>query len=508
MNIFEIVNHSCETKQILSESWQTLTEDQKTYLTRLEQQLWPLMESLVKVFEQRLDPQEIENIFSAAEKQHAGKKTAAGQAADLSGQTIQKINQFLDKQGSRLQETEPVKNFDQKAEQLKTQIQDKLGSDAGVIKQVDRYVDWAKQNPGKTAFVIGVLTAAAAFAGGAAGGAAVGFLLRSANELIKGESASTAVGKAAKTAAIGGLVGASLDAIGDALSDGLESVALEQNPDIKTAQLNYQSSGTGQPTVNLEAQAYGRTQDVDFIDQKFSAAIEALKAGDADAYAAEWSDLQERVAEINTLEYMSDIAQDQDQAETWLERTERFDEATDAIAATVQASVQEKSSKQESVNEAPKDVARRAGQKAKQVAQGAAKQTTQKVTKRKLMKAWEKQGKPLDTGSIANILKDAGLTTDEISDLGSDFDLDIGKPKKSLKKGATTTGPDGGHYEWKGAQWVNKKTGRVAKKDVGKKLSQRYKQSQKTDSPDLSSLAAEIKNNDLVDQTIQYLKSN
>jgi hypothetical protein len=57
--------------------------------------------------------------------------------------------------------------------------------------------EWAKANPGKTAAIIGVLTTLAAVAGGPAGGAIAGQILKGAAELMKGEKLSTAVGKGA-----------------------------------------------------------------------------------------------------------------------------------------------------------------------------------------------------------------------------------------------------------------------------------------------------------------------
>ena len=42
------------------------------------------------------------------------------------------------------------------------------------------------------------------------------------------------------------------------------------------------------------------------------------------------------------------------------------------------------------------------------------KQLANKVTKEKLMKAWKKMGEPTDTGSIINILSDAGLLRTQI----------------------------------------------------------------------------------------------
>src|SRR6056297_2721718 len=139
------------------------------------------MEELTVLFEQRLDPKEIEKLFTAAEEQSTGKLTKGGKtakgakdAAKLGADTIKQVNQKINELGKKLQDTEPVKNLDAQVEKLKQDIKQKAGDDSKIIQQVEKYGDWAKENPGKSAFVIGVLTAAAAFAGGPAGGAAVG----------------------------------------------------------------------------------------------------------------------------------------------------------------------------------------------------------------------------------------------------------------------------------------------------------------------------------------------
>jgi uncharacterized protein YoxC len=435
MNVFEILNHECATRQILSESWQELSESQKTYLIEFEKQMWPLMESLVVLFEKKLSPEEIENIFSQAEETYKEKLTKTGKAAKVGSDTLRKINQQLDKLGKKLQDTEPVQNFDQKIEKLKQDIKQKSDNDSKIIKQVEKYGAWAKENPGKTAFVIGVLTAAAAFAGGPAGGAAVGFLLRSANEMLKGESASGSIGKAAKTAAVGALAGAGIDAIGDALSGAAESVALENFPDTKRLEMNFSKIGDGE-AIFKDVQAYGRPEDIDFVGSKFDSAIDSLKEGDYETYQAEWQAMQEKVAEMNSIEYMQDIVDDEERAMAWYEKTQTLDSTLDAVAAGIQGAAQEKSNNTESVNEDARDAAKNLGKKAKQTAQGVAKQTAQKITKRKLMKAWEKQGKPLDAASIYDILSNAGLSSDEVQNLG------LEKPESTTSSDSDNTGED------------------------------------------------------------------
>jgi hypothetical protein len=139
---------------------------------------------------------------------------------------------------------------------------------------------------------------------------------------------------------------------------------------------------------------------------------------------------------------------------------------------------------------------------------GAIKQTAKnignKVTADKLMKMWKKMGEPTDSGSIANILQDAGLSDDQIKSIGQtskvaldpaeepaadasgtdtaqkgaqtdeptvDTDGD-GKPDApAAKKGpAVKDGPiakgtvqnkGGKDYRWEGALWVDVETNKA-----------------------------------------------
>ena len=57
-------------------------------------------------------------------------------------------------------------------------------------------------------------------------------MLRGATELLKGEQLSTAVGKGAKSAAIGGLVGAGAKELGGMLSSTMQAVADQLHPGV------------------------------------------------------------------------------------------------------------------------------------------------------------------------------------------------------------------------------------------------------------------------------------
>ena len=224
MKLNEVTSN--QSSKILNESWETLTEAQQTYMIKSERELWPLMEQLVKVFEAELTASQIQQIFADAEKvamASGDNKSALGKAgsavasaAKLPVDVMKAVNAKINELGKMAQKTGPVANADAKVEQLKKDI---TQSNPKLASKIEAVSDWVKANPKKASLGVAILTAAAAFAAGPAGGAAVGFLLRSTNEMLKGEKLSTSVGKAAKTAAVGALAGVVLDNLGDVVLD-------------------------------------------------------------------------------------------------------------------------------------------------------------------------------------------------------------------------------------------------------------------------------------------------
>jgi len=586
MNIFEIVSYDCKSRHYLAEGWQSLTESQKKVIHECEQELWPLMEELVSLFEQRLKPEQIEKLFTAAEKQSTDKLTKSGKAAkgakdavNLGADTIKKVNQKINELGKKLQDTTPVKNLDVQVEKLKQEIKQKAGDDSKIIQQVEKYGDWAKQNPGKSAFVIGVLTAAAAFAGGPAGGAAVGLLLRSANEMLKGNKASSAVGKAAKTAAVGALAGMAFDTIGDSVVDNiatageedLESMLqsfdeanLESAMDgISSEYANLLDELEGARTVRLSGNVNNFLYNYDVVlppdlyeqyselensvqeamrqsgsfsdeamaetakfhdfmaevqndpmQQQYRGALAALEAAQSESENLSPEQLDDLVSGIDNLRDKVDALSNADAtiASAVQAATQEATAAADnAIKATPVKSDSEKQS--ESIHEDLKS-------KIKGAASNLKKQATQAVTKQKLTKVWQKQGKPLDYGSIVKIMQGQGLTTDEISNISqaAKVELPVKSQVKGIKPGQTQKGPEGNDYEWKGAQWVNKSTGRVAQKQVAQELTKSAKEkssqssieigsNQTSSSVNINALANEIKKRGLSDEIRKLLST-
>lgn len=176
------------------------------------------------VTEAALSKQQITQLFTSIEKgaDEAGdNRTGVGKAKDIAGlpvEALKWIDGKINELGRAVQQAGPVKNADQKFDELKTKIGAK---DSKVVNAVKAVSDWAKANPGKASIAVGILTAAAAIAGGPLGGAVAGFLARATKDLLQGEKLSTAVGKSVKTAAYGALAGAAIQGITDNIIDNI-----------------------------------------------------------------------------------------------------------------------------------------------------------------------------------------------------------------------------------------------------------------------------------------------
>jgi hypothetical protein len=171
--------------------------------------------------EAQLSTAQINALFGAVEQNatdSGSNRTIVGKGKDV----VNAVNDGINKVGRALQNTAPVKAFDQKFEQLKGSVSAKFPE---LEKQLSAIGEYAKQNPGKTQAIVTVLTILAGVATGGTGGAIAGQLLRGSLELMKGEKLSTAIGKGAKTAAIGFVTGVISDKIGDMFSGDPESVA-------------------------------------------------------------------------------------------------------------------------------------------------------------------------------------------------------------------------------------------------------------------------------------------
>ena len=591
MKILDAIEYQNQTRQILSEGYQDLTESQKIYLNRWEKELWPLLEEYNRLAEATLTTDQIQDIFKGAEQQSiAGgqNKTmlgkvggAVGAAAKLPVDIAKAVDKKINELGRMAQNAGPVKNMDAKFEELKKKIGDK---DSKIVAGVKRVSDWAKDNPGKASLAVGILTTVAAFAGGPAGGAAAGLVLRASKELLRGEKLSTAVGKSAKTAAYGALAGLAIQGLTDnmidniatgseaeaeAMMDAFEKANFKDAVDGAVADAGFEA-GVLDGAQNLKMSGningfyynYDLTMTADQVAQ-YKALSDA--AANAETFSPEYykaagelhgflsttqSQNESLTALAKTVMNIPKDALTSDQLDAAIAVLDNADASIEKImdiggpaAAAAQGALQTVDSNKEKMHnvkpisnkekeqleldlqgggdkkESIEDIdvmehlfeqyllekekqgelplnnpnslgakfKRGVGKAAGAVGKGAkavggtvksvGKELGQKVTAKKLNRAWVKLGKPTDSGSIYNLLSSQGLSDDSISAIGKSAEVNLASTTSSAgdtaTSGSTATSKDGPNitnrmsgaqkagFTWKGGQWVNDKTGKI-----------------------------------------------
>jgi hypothetical protein len=425
-----IESHIHEGRRLLRESCDGLTESQRIIVEGVYNELSPLIEA-------SLAPQQIQQLFGEIEKAATAggdNRTGLGLGVDVAKEANKAINNL----GKWLQDTTPVKMFDQKFEQLKGKVSTKFPA---LAKQLTSMGEWAKANPGKTAAIIGVLTTLAAVAGGPAGGAIAGQILKGAAELLKGEKLSTAIGKGAKAAAFGWLTGKAVDFIGSALTDPMMAQAKELGRDIVKANYKATIDEIGGEFGNrfgtfATGELYGKAADVADIKDVWKAGVDAWKSGDYMRADSMFKSAGDMTAALAKPEYLDAIADTVDKAQLMKSGAEEMSKFFDKMSMVAQGAgtAATGNSKKESVyrqtrplsegqvyltfkrieqlNEGPMDwIKDKAGKAADWVGKKATNLTTV-VTADKLNSAWQDAGSPTDSEELKQFLTGQGVKAD------------------------------------------------------------------------------------------------
>lgn len=326
--------------------------------------------------EAQMSAQDIANVFKQTEKtmsDSGANRTAIGMGKDVASA----VNNAINKVGKWLQNTKPVQDFDNKFIKLKADIATKNPKIANALTKLGAY---AKANPGKTAAVIGILTTIAAVAGGPAGGAIAGQILRGSVELLKGEKLSTAVGKGAKTAAIGYGLGKLADwtkeIITTAGGDRIVQFTFGNH-----GQVNFDDAGkiTG-PIVTNSGTVINPGDPAYAEVSKRAMALFKQSQIDSAKSAADFSNFMGDSVVLTTAQVNQLFEHIQNEGiGDWVKG--KWDAAKGAVANKV-ATV--------------------------------GKNITTKVTADKLYKAWVKAGQPDDSGQVIQVLKQLGVKDEHI----------------------------------------------------------------------------------------------
>lgn len=422
--------HMRSSRQILAESVSDLNVAQRRIVEGIYGELRPLIEA-------SLTADQITRLFGEVEKTATASgdnRSALGKAADVP----KKANEIINNIGKWLQDTTPVKMADQKFEQLKAKVSAKFPE---LDKQLTGLGSWMKENPGKSAAIIGVLTALASLAGGPVGGAIAGQVLRGAAELVKGEKLSTAVGKGIKTAALGYLSGKAFEMLGGWLAGfreqsipfGAEDAGLEQVSWSATKSLKAPGMEWTQSTQGFNALV--RPEEAEAI----RAAMAGVKAGDASAFDS----LLTVAREVNSKDYKAGLdaavqgawkaAKDNDSLLQFINTAKQGLQAgaQGAVAASTGSEKKESYYRQqrplsegqvylvfnriERLDEGPMDWIKDKAGKAAAWAGKKVGNLTNTVTADKLNSAWQAAGSPTDSEELKKFLQDQGVSPEIIN---------------------------------------------------------------------------------------------
>jgi hypothetical protein len=429
------------SQSILKESCDGLTLEQKRIVEGIYNEFVPLIEA-------SLTADQITQIFSTVEKSatDAGSnRTMLGKAADVSG----KVNDVINNVGKWLQDTTPVKMADQKFEQLKAKVGAKFPD---LDKQLTGMGTWMKENPGKSAAIIGVLTALASLAGGPVGGAIAGQVLKGASELIKGEKLSTAVGKGLKAAAVGWLAGKSMEAVGKMIANAYEY--FNPQPIHGFVQYYQENIGNGLPNIFRDAHIVGNKEQLGQFNQMWGSAAKQWQSGNFEGARDAFSQAQDFAIKITNDTYTAMGTTDPGEpirklkdlfvglsaaAQGAATGAAGYDKQGKPVEAAKESYYRQSRPLSEGqvylvfdrvvkLNEGPiwdkvKGVAGKAvgavAQKAGQIGTN----LTTKITADKLNSAWQKAGSPMDSEEVAAILKQAGVGDDIVGKVYTDLKL-------------------------------------------------------------------------------------
>jgi hypothetical protein len=443
------------SRKLLENNVKGLNPHQRTIIEGIYCEFIPLIEAT-------LTQDQILQIFQQVEQG----STQAGTNRTVLGKTIdytKKANEIINNIGRYLQNTQPVQQADQKFQNLKNDLSQKYPN---LEKTLSSWGVWMKSNPGKSAFVIGLLTALASVGTGPMGGAIVGQVLRGASELVKGEKLSTAVGKGAKTAALGYAAGAAANALGGLVGGAAKVISDNLFPGAQ--RLNLTLKATGYPYQNFSV--VGKPEDIariaDFWDRQ-------IVNGNL-PYDVTLGALKTYLKPLSDPSYLADLTRNKEIRDTisaMAQNTIKGLEAAGAIAqgaasgsgmgpamdptaAKMGSSKQsvptqpkpqdkymvgqrmassqqtplsesqiyliigkivEKHNLNEGIMDKLKGAAQSAASKATNFVATKGKNLTTKITADKLLQVWNKAGKPTDSDELAKILVNAGVSDNIVS---------------------------------------------------------------------------------------------
>ena len=333
-----------------------------------------------KLVEYEMTADQISQLFAQVQKgatDAGGNRTMIGKGKDAATS----VKAAYDDLVSKVQNSGPMKDIDAKYDQAAAKLKQATGGDAGVMKYVQKYRDFAKKHPVAQSLIYAALIAAAGISGVGAGGAAALGLFKMVDKLLQGEKFSTSLGKGLGTAATAFAAGQ----VGQAMQGtpgSVDNVQWIRNGIPFSAQVD---NGKVVGDIVMAGQTISPT------DPSYAAAAkEFLKAAGKEGLLGSAKDIGGKAADFAGFKE-NKSSKHSKLSETQIKRMFY-------TAARIQQ-----------LNEGVWNRVKGAAGAVANKAQTVGTNLTTKVTADKLMSAWKKAGSPTDSEAVAAIMKQAGV---------------------------------------------------------------------------------------------------
>ena len=337
-----------------------------------------------KLVEYQMTADQITKLFGQVQQgatDAGGNRTMIGKgkdAADAVGKAWEDLKTKVANSG-------PIQNVDAQYDKAAEKLKQATGGDAGVMKYVQQYRDFAKAHPVAQSLIYSALIAAAGISGVGAGGAAALGLFKLVDKLLQGEKFSSAAYAGAKTGALAYGAGQ----VGKALQGGDQA-----------------ATAVGGPPVINPNDIVKQIQNGVITDEQ--SLLQALQGVDARQQQMIWKVLQSQAGASGSGDVASVIkALGGGVTTTESIRNTRLKEAQIKRMFYTAGTIQDKLT--EGVWDKIKGVAGQAAGAVVNKAQTVGTNLTTKVTADKLMTAWKKAGSPTDSEEVKAIMQQSGV---------------------------------------------------------------------------------------------------
>lgn len=404
------------------------------------------------ITEAELAPNQITDLFKNIQAQATStgaNRTVLGKGVDIT----RKVNAAFAKIKEELADTDEVKNFEAKYDDLAKKLKDATGGDQGVARYVNAYRAFATKHPVVQKVIYSVLVAGLGIAAGTGGlsatgtGATVLGLLKMTDRLLQGDKATSAIWKGFKTGAAGyaaGQIGKGIKHVvghSDTVSHTTDSASniadsdealdklreLAKNGKIKDwnsyqQALKFVTKGhnsyISQEELNLEVKGEVADASSGSVNGSGPALIKRwveLQGGDASGFNKDISDVDTIRKQMNN-ESLTASVKGVKLTEAQIMTLLTVAEAT--IANKAKALGSKIGSKLASTG---RNVASAVGKKASDFGT----QLTTKFTEKKLQAIWKQTGSPTDSDDIYKILINIGVPLELIDKVYNDSKIPL-----------------------------------------------------------------------------------